>query len=599
MLATASGKTIRLWDASTRSLQATLEGHTDTVKSLAFSLDGRLLVSGGADRPAILWDVATRNKNAMLIEQTEIYEYVSLVFSGSGQTIAVAFRVKGSSVKVLLWNFKTGESLSLPLPQKGDNRIFDVAFSPDNKLLAGTGVQKTFLWDIATRQRIAVFEGHGAHVNSAVFMPDSRTMATTSNDGTLAFWDVTTRKRLDSINVHSAPILSMALSPDGAILATGSADSTIRLWDTDTRQETTRLRGHSSEVRSLAFSPDGTTLASASKDGTVKLWEPAPRPDSDTLVGHNRIVHGMAFSPDNRWLISTSYGAPAVKMWDVASGLDLSSALGNPPISIALCVDVSPDGKTLAVGSNDLLLWDMAEKKQIGTLAHPNNNVNCAVFSPDGRILATQTFDDILRLWNVATRRELISLEGYGSHYGTIEFSPAGRKLAVPRNADEVVTLWDVSVLQKSHGDGPETILTGHSEQVNAVAFSPDGATLASGSDDTTIILWDLTTEHKITTLAGHTSNVHCLAFSPDGRTLASGGNDGTVRVWNLLLHEQVVVLEGHRSAIWDIAFSPDGNTLASSSYDGTIKFWRAATEQEIRTQNTSSRWNGKHEHDI
>ena len=579
MLATASGKTIRLWDASTRILQATLEGHTDIVKSLAFSPDGTLLVSGGADRPAILWDVATRKKNAMLIEQMDIYEYVSLAFSGSGRIIAVAFRVKGLSVKVILWDVKTGESVSLPLPQQSDNRIFDVAFSPDDKLLAGTSVQKTFLWDIASRQRIAIFGGHGAHVNSTAFMPDGRTMATTGNDGILVFWDITTRKKLDSINVHSAPVLSMAISPDGALLATGSADSTIRLWDTNTRQETTRLRGHSSEVRSLAFSPEGTSLASASKDGTVKLWEPTPRPDSETLVGHNRIVHGIVFSPDSKWLISTSYGAPAVKMWDVGSGLDLSSALGNPPIDIALCVDISPDGKTLAIGSNDLMLWDMAGKKQIDTLAHPNNNVNCAVFSPDGKTLATQTFNNTFKLWNVATLRELISFEGYGSHYGAIEFSPDGRKLAVPRNADQAITLWDVSVLQSYRGESPEAILTGHSEEINAVAFSPDGVSLASGSDDTTIILWDLTTGHKIVTLTGHTSNVHCLAFSPDGRTLASGGNDGTVRLWNLLLHEQVLVLEGHRSAIWDIAFSPDGNTLASSSFDGTIKLWRAAVQ--------------------
>jgi len=578
MMATASGKKIRLWDVSTRSLLAALEGHTDIVKSLAFSPDGTLLVSGGADRPAILWDVATRKKIATLNGKMETIWNVSLAFSGNGQMIAVAFQAK-SGIRAVLWDLKTRESVSLPLRQKGNNRIFDVAFSPDDKLLAGTSVQKTFLWDIATRHRIAILEGHGAHVNCVSFMPDGQTLATTGNDGTLAFWDVTTRKKLDSINVHSAPVLSMAISSDGELLATGSADSTIRLWDTKTRQETTRLRGHSSEVRSLAFSPDGTILVSASKDGTVKLWEPAPRPDSETLVGHNRIVHGIVFSPDSKWLISTSYGAPAVKMWDVGSGLDLSSALGNPPIDIAFCVDISPDGKTLAIGSNDLMLWDMDGKKKIDTLAHPKNNVNEVVFSPDGKTLATQTFKPTFKLWDVENQLELISLEGYGSYYGAIEFSPDGRKLAVPRNADQAITLWDVSVLQSGHGESPEAILTGHSEQVNAVAFSPDGASLTSGSDDTTIILWDLTTGHKIVTLTGHTSNVHCLAFSPDGRTLASGGNDGTVRLWNLLLHEQVAVLEEHRSAIWDIAFSPDGNTLASSSFDGTIKLWRAAVQ--------------------
>jgi len=580
-LATASGKTIMLWNLSTYTLMAKFEGHTDIIMSLAFSPDGTMLVSGGADQPAILWDVAARKKIATLTEQTKTVRNVSLAFSGNGQTIAVAFNTEGSSVIVVLWNVKTRESVPLPLPQQGDNRIFGVAFSPDDKLLAATSVQKTILWDTGKQQRLVILKGHGAHVNSAVFLPNGPILATTGNDGTLRFWDITTNNQLDTIDAHAAPVLSMALSPDGKVLGTGSADSTIRLWNTVTRQEIARLRGHSSEVRDLAFSPDGIVLASASKDCTAKLWEPTSKSDSDDLIGHNRIVHGMAFSSDSRRLISTGYGIPAVKMWDVASGTDLSSTLGNPPITVALCVDLSPDDKILAIGTADLVLWDMVSNKMINTLPHTNNNVNESVFSPDGKILATQTFKPIFKLWDVETWQELISLEGYGSYYGAIAFSPDSHNLAVARNDDLAVTLWDTSALSDGRVESPAATLTGHTENINAVAFSPDGTILASGSDDTTIILWDLDEEHEIVILAGHTSNVHCLAFSPDGRTLASGGNDGTVRLWNLLLNKQVVVLHGHGSAIWDIAFSPDGLTLASSSFDGTIKLWRAATQQQ------------------
>ena len=594
-LATASGKTIRLWDASTYNLLTTLKGHIDTIQAIDFSPDGTKLVTGSVDRTAILWDVAGRRQIRRLTEQKG--SVLSLKFSHNGMTVAAAIQ----SWKPVLWNVNTGESELLS--EEGNNGIFSVAFSPDDTLLAASGIQTTTLWDVATRKRIGTLEGW-AYVNCAVFLPDGQVLATTGNDGTLRFWDVDAKKELDNVDAHTAPILSMAVSPDGEVLATGSADSTIRLWDTSTHKEIARLRGHTSEVRSLAFSADGRILASAGNDCTAKLWnlELAPQTDSDTLVGHNRVVNGIAFSPDSQWLVSTSYGPKivkhltstankptAIKMWEVASGRDVSSTLGNPQLYSTLCVDFSPDGKTLAIGTalsdetNYLVLWDIALKKSIYTL-FLKTSISEAVFSPDGKTLATQTLDPTLyptlKLWDVTTWRKLSSLEGYGAYYGAVAFSPPdGSMLAVPDNNDLVVTLWDTSTLRDGRGDAPLATFTGHSQQINAVAFSHDGAILASGSSDTTIILWDLTTHQKIKTMTGHTSRVHCLAFSPDDRTLASGGNDGTVRLWNLIIKEQVAVLQGHGSTIWDVAFSPDGHTLASSSFDSTIKLWRAAVE--------------------
>ncbi|MEJ2700913.1 MAG: serine/threonine protein kinase [Sedimentisphaerales bacterium] len=598
-LATASDNKVRLWDPSTCSLKATLEGHTGIVKSLAFSPDGTMLATGSEDRNLILWDVAGQRELRRFTEQNGVV--ASLVFSSNGKTVAAAIQ----SGKVVIWDVNNGESVSLS--EEDGNGVFGVAFSPDNKLLAATGVQKTTLWDLATRKS-ANFGGHRAFVNSAAFLFQGQVLATTGNDGTLRFWDVATGEQLKTIPAHTAPVLSMALSPDGAVLATGSADSTIRLWDTTTGHEIKRFRGHKSEVRCVSFSADGKVLASAGKDGMVRLWDLTPRTDSDTLVGHNRVVNGIVFSPDSQRLISTSYGGTAneqmvsmshehtaLKMWDVTSGLDVSSTLGNLTLYSTLCADLSPDGKTLAIGttetagSADLVLWDMDAKKQIGRLPH-QASITEVVFAPDGKTLVTQTYDCRFRLWDVATWHELIRLKGYGSYYGAVAFSPDGSKLALPYNDDLAVTLWNTSDLLKGRGHSPVATFTGHIEQINAVAFSPDGATLASGSNDTAIKLWDIETHREIATLAGHTSNVHCLAFSPDGRTLASGGNDGTVRLWNLMLQEQVAVIEGHGSTIWDVAFSPDGHTLASSSFDGTIKLWRATTEREIQTQSAPAK---------
>lgn len=587
-LATASSNTVRLWNASTHNLTTTLNGHTGTVKAIAFSADGAMLVSGGTDRAAVLWDMATRKEIATLIlpKQTGPITAVSLAFSGDAQTIAVVFDAQESGPMVVLWDVDSKASVQLTQEGAADKRVFSVAFSPDSTLLAVTGVQKTTLWNIPTRQSV-ILKGDLAFVNSALFLPDGKTLVTTGNDGTLRFWDLAAQNTLKALSAR-APVLSMAISPNGATLATGSVDNTIRLWDTAERREISQLKGHKSDVRCLAFSTDGTVLASASKDGTVKLWDLAAPPDLNTLRGHNRIVNGIVFSPDSRRLVSTSYkGDPPVKMWDVTSGRDLSADLGDPTHNWSTCVDLSSDGNVLAIGTRDLELWNMTTKRPMGTLAHGRvgRNILQAVFSPNGKTLATQTGGSnlTLRLWDTSTWKELISLQGYGSQVGALAFSPDGRTLAVPHNSDLTVALWDTSNLCAGCGEDPVVRLTGHRGPINAVAFSPDGAILASGGNDTTIRLSDLSMRHETVILTGHTSDIYSLSFSPDGRTLASGGNDGTVRLWNLVLHEQVAVLDEHGSAIWDVAFSPDGHTLASSSFDSTIRLWRAATDLEIQ----------------
>jgi WD40 repeat protein len=591
-IATASGRVITLRHATTHKIQAALEGHRDSVQSLAFSPDGRMLISAGIDGRAIIWDATARRRIHLLASPIGLSRLtVAVAFSSDSRTAAVSFDI-GRAGAVLVWDGVTGESVSLARDGT-DTRVFSLAFSSDGRTLAVGERGETTLWDTTSHKQVATFAG-GGHIDAVAFLDEDRTLVTAGSDGMLRLWDVATKKATSEINASVAPIYSVALSPNGETLATASADSTIRLWGTTTWQETGWLKGHTSEVYGLDFSADGTVLASASKDRTVKLWEPSARPDSDTLIGHNGLVDGLVFTPDSKRVITAAFGSPAVKMWDVATGRDLSDALGDvSTISWAGGLGLAPDGRTLAIGTDGLMLWDMIGRRETGRLELTNNldggTANCATFSPDGKTLAAHTYAGTFKLWDTSTFRELIVLEGYGSHFAAAAFSPDGRTLAIPEHSGLSTTLWETSTLRDGRGDAPAGTLTGHTEQINAVAFSPDGSTLASASDDTTIKLWDSATRREEATLTGHTSSVYDLAFSPDGRTLASGGKDGTVRLWNLLLNEQVAVLEGHSASVWKIAFSPDGKTLASTSLDGTIRLWRAATEHEVKSPSASS----------
>jgi WD40 repeat protein len=171
-----------------------------------------------------------------------------------------------------------------------------------------------------------------------------------------------------------------------------------------------------------------------------------------------------------------------------------------------------------------------------------------------------------------------IFLRGHTNWVRNLAFSPDGQTLA-SGSADGTIILWDAAT-----GQPIGQPLTGHTAEVRSVAFSPDGQTLASGSADQTIILWDVTTGQSIgQPLTGHDFDVNSVAFSPDGQTLASGSRDNTVILWDDTTGQPIgQPLTGHTAEVWSVAFSPDGQTLASGSANGTIILWDVTTGQPI-----------------
>jgi WD40 repeat protein len=311
-------------------------------------------------------------------------------------------------------------------------------------------------------------------------------------------------KVLHTLEGHNSNVLSVAFSPDGKKVASGSKDKTIKLWEVNTGELLQTLKGHRNKVQSVAFSPDGHLLASGSEDNTIKLWNADTGELIDTLKGHedsllatNRKVFSVAFSPDGKKIASGNWDK-SIMLWEVRFGKALHFIKGRTK-----------------------RFWGLVEEKGDGH----TDSVNSVAFSPNSRILASGSFDNVIKLWEVSRGKLLKTLKGHGDFVLSVTFSPDGNMLA-SSSYDKSIKQWEV--------DSGKVLRTmsGHQDAVTSVAFRPDGQILVSGSFDRTVKLWEVSSGKLLSTLEGHKDYVNSVVFSPDGSMIASASGDDAVKVW-------------------------------------------------------------------
>ena len=608
MLATGSwDSTVKLWKVATGGNPATIEGHVDMAEaaSVSFSPDGSILAFGSRGNMVKLWDVAAGELTAAF-EHTD--RVVAVSFSPDGSILASA----SWDNTVRLWDVAAGELMAA---FEHTDRVVAVSFSPDGSILASASWDNTVkLWDITAREGIATLETGGP----VSFSPDGKTLASYSfDDGTVKLWNVATREIIATFH-GSGPF---SFSSDGTILAVG-AGFLVELWDLATGEVLATLSGHNAWVTSVSFAPDGTVLASGSDDGLVITWDASgwtqPRPfrlvkisgDDQQGAPGSALAHPFTVEVRDQYdnplpgvsvTFSVVSGGGRISgrftvekaITDSAGRAERTLTLGPRPGTDA--VEVSLGGNRLvtfhaeSVGAvvsgmeGDFQTWQLPTgaimrfgKGSVGGI-YGNNGGQPVAFSPDGNTFAAASRIGVW-LYDVATSRELALLP-FARSVRAVSFSPNGTYLA--SGSDDGT----VKMLELSTGT-IVTTLEGHRGGVTSVSFSPDGTTLASGGSffDSKIKLWDTETGTNTAVFDHHTSGLKDVEFSPDGSLLATAGgfSDPAIRLWDLATRELKATLEGHNGGVMSVSFSPDGNTLASGSEDYTIMLWDVETGSHI-----------------
>jgi formylglycine-generating enzyme required for sulfatase activity/serine/threonine protein kinase len=261
-------KTVKVRDAASGQEILTLKGHTDLVRSVAFSPDGKWIASGSGDMTVKVWDATSRQE--ILTLNGHKYCVRDVAFSPDGKRIA-----SGSADNTIqVWNATSGQKMHT---LKGHTDLVrSVAFNPDGKRIASASSDRSIrVWDATSGHEILTLKGHPylMAVRSVVFSPDGKRIASGSSDRSIGVWDATSGQEILTIEKAAGPV---AFSSDGKRIASGSTDNTVKVWDATSGKEMLTLKGHTELVCSLAFSPDGKRIASGSWDTTIKVWDASP-----------------------------------------------------------------------------------------------------------------------------------------------------------------------------------------------------------------------------------------------------------------------------------------------------------------------------------
>ncbi len=540
---------INLWDSATQSLIRSFIGHAGEITSIAFSSNGKRIISGSSDRTARIWDSENGRSLRTIPEQPAAITAVALNQDG---TLAVTGSL---SHEIRIWAHD-GTSRVLT---SHSGLISGLHILPgDTKLISGSADGHLKIWDMASATPLLSMD-HGNAISALSVTTDGNTLVTGGQKGIVKIWNTSDGALIHTLQNGESAVSATHISLDNSRLISGTKDNQISVWDLPSGTLLENLTSGVHGLHSVSFSNDSHAIIISTDDGSIRRVN---LHFHEVLPSHSTSIIGVAFQQSEQVLSASEDGM--VRLFDTVKHKPLWNTQHGKPIH---AMASSPDGKTFATAGSDKLIkrFNMSDGQLLenGTLQGHQMAVTALSYQQESpHRLISGSADHSVILWNQLGT----VMQVFRQHTGTINAVVSAGNTLLSSSSDRHVRQFTPSV---------RSVLKGHEDTITSINFFPEGRRVLSTSKDKTAKIWDLENGTVLTTI-DHGGPILSAAIRNDGERIATGGTEGSARLWNAVDGSKISDLEGHTGSVNSLSFSSDGTRLISGSEDRTLRNWDA-----------------------